>query len=344
MVAHDADPRGIDTAAVARWLSEAVPGAVDGPLRATLLTGGKSNLTYTITPATGRDLVLRRPPLGHVLATAHDMAREHRVMRALAGSSVPVPQMVALCEDDDVLGAPFYVMAKVDGTAYNRAAQLAPLGAARTRAISERMVDTLVDLHAVDHEAVGLTGFGRPEGYVARQVARWKAQLASSRSRPLPGIDELVTRLEATVPGRSDATIVHGDYRLDNLLVRDDRVVAVLDWEMSTLGDPLADLAVLLAYHQLAETAPDAGDVLVTDAPLAPGHLTRREIVERYAAASGRDVSALDFHLSLAFFKLAVILEGIHLRHAHGQTVGTGFDGIGDMIGPLIEAGLSASR
>ncbi len=309
-----------------------------------MITGGKSNLTYTLS-AGSRDYVVRRPPLGHVLATAHDMGREYRVMAALAPTNVPVPQMIAHCEDTGVIGAPFYVMEKVAGTPYGRASQLEPVGPERTRAITERMVDTLVALHAVDYAAVGLADFGRPDGYLGRQVARWKKQLEASTSRDLPGMDELVAHLESNLPASGDGTIVHGDFRLDNLLVDDsDQVTAVLDWEMSTLGDPLTDVAVLLAYQQIAEIAPREGAAIVTDAPLAPGYLTRDEVLARYAEQSGRDVSDIGFHLALAFFKLAVILEGIHYRHSHGQTVGAGFDGIGDMIVPLIAAGRAASR
>ncbi len=341
-----ADPKGLDLAALHAWLTKAEPTLATGELSASLITGGKSNLTYLVSDGTS-DYVVRRPPLGHVLATAHDMGREYTVMAALAPTDVPVPRMLAHCEDADVIGAPFYVMAKVDGTPYGRAEQLRPLGAERTRAITEQMVDTLATLHSVDYASVGLSEFGRPDGYLERQVSRWKKQLEASTSRELPGMDELIAHLDANVPATSDGTIVHGDYRLDNLLVDDaDNIAAVLDWEMSTLGDPLTDVAVLLAYQQLAEDAPPSGigAAMVTDAPLAPGYLDRADVLERYATQSGRDVSNISFHLSLAFFKLAVILEGIHFRHSAGQTVGTGFDGIGDMIAPLIDAGRAASH
>jgi aminoglycoside phosphotransferase (APT) family kinase protein len=340
------DPKGLDLTALQSWLDRKHPGLFSGPLSASLITGGKSNLTYVVTDGS-RDVVVRRPPLGHVLATAHDMGREHRIMSALAGSPVPVPAMLAMCDDPDVIGAPFYVMERVAGTAYNRAAQLEPLGADRTRRITERMVDTLVDLHAVDYHAVGLGDFGRPEGYLTRQVSRWKKQLVASTSRELPGMDDLVAQLDHGVPESGVGTIVHGDFRLDNLLMDDeDRVAAVLDWEMSTLGDPLADVAILLAYRDLAESTPSAGAgaALVTDAPVAPGYLDRETILERYAAGSGRDVSHIGFHLSFAYFKIAVIIEGIHYRHEQGQTEGEGFAGIGDLSAPLIAAGLAASR
>ena len=339
-------PKGLDLGALRVWLDAQAPGTVDAELSATLITGGKSNLTYSVTDGTST-YVVRRPPMGHVLATAHDMSREFHVMAALAGTDVPVPAMIALCEDPEVIGAPFYVMEKVTGTPYNRASDLNLLGADRTRVITERMVDTLAALHSVDYVGQGLAEFGRPDGYLGRQVKRWKKQLEASRSRELPGMDELIANLEAALPHESDATIVHGDFRLDNILVDDnDQVTAVLDWEMSTLGDPLTDVAILLAYQQLALTADPEGAAasMVTDAAQAAGFLSRDEILARYADKSGRDVTEIHFHLGLAFFKLAVILEGIHLRHSHGQTVGSGFDGIGDMVHPLIAAGLAATR
>lgn len=339
------NPKGLELAALHAWLTKAEPTLATGELSASLITGGKSNLTYLVSDG-ATEYVVRRPPLGHVLATAHDMSREYTVMAALAPTDVPVPRMLAHCEDTEVIGAPFYVMAKIEGTPFSRAEQLEPLGADRTRAISEQLVDTLVTLHAVDYKSVGLSDFGRPDGYLERQVSRWKKQLDASKSRELSGMDELIAQLDGNIPATSDGTIVHGDYRLDNVLVdASDTIAAVLDWEMSTLGDPLTDVAVLLAYQQLAEVAPpSAAGFGVTSASLAPGYLSYSDILERYATKSGRDVSNISFHLSLAFFKLAVILEGIHFRHTAGQTVGTGFDGIGDMIEPLIAAGRAASH
>lgn len=337
---------GLDLDALSGWLAREAPGLLDGPLSADLITGGKSNLTYAVSD--GRtEVVVRRPPLGHVLATAHDMGREHRVMSALAGTAVPVPATYGHCEDPEVIGAPFYVMERVGGTPFARASQIEPLGPERTATIVGRMVDVLADLHAVDPAAVGLGDFGRPEGYLERQVRRWKKQLAASHSREIPRMDELVAKLERELPSGGDGTIVHGDYRLDNVLVDDspeggDRVTAVLDWEMSTLGDPLTDVALLLAYQQLGEVAPQGGTAVVTDVARAPGYPSRDDVLQRYAERSGRDVSDIDFHVALAFFKLAVILEGIHYRHTHGQTLGDGFEGIGDYIGPLVEMGLQS--
>jgi aminoglycoside phosphotransferase (APT) family kinase protein len=327
---------GLDLPRFFAWFQAACPGLAQGPLSARLLAGGRSNLTYAVTDG-ARSWVVRRPPLGHVLATAHDMAREARVIRALAGTAVPVPRVHALCEDAGVLGAPFYVMELVDGVPYRSAAELAALGSLRTRAVAERMIDTLADLHALDPHALGLADFGRPQGFLARQVRRWKQQLDASRSRDIPGIDALHAALAADPPDGAAATLVHGDYRLDNLLVdADDRVAAVVDWEMATLADPLTDLGLLLVYQRMGEM----GGVAMASA--APGYPSEDALLQRYAARSGRDLGELGFHVALASFKLAVIAEGIHYRHQHGQTVGAGFEHFGRVVSPLVASGLSA--
>jgi aminoglycoside phosphotransferase (APT) family kinase protein len=275
-----------------------------------------------------------------VLATAHDMALEHRVMTALRDTDVPVPRTYALCEDDTVLGAPFYVMERVHGTPYRTAAELAAIGPERTQAISRRSVETLATLHSVAPAAVGLADFGRPEGFLERQVRRWKKQLDASHSREVAGADELHALLAAGLPAEQPAAIVHGDYRLDNLLIDDrDRVAAVLDWEMATVGDPVTDVALMLVYGRLG-----ALDAAVADASSAPGFLSEEATVELYAERSGRDVSAIGFYLGLASFKLAVILEGIHYRYTQGQTVGEGFDSVGAAVEPLVAAGITALK
>ena len=327
------DLPGLDLGALASWFGT-------GPLTGRLLAGGLSNLTYVVTDGSS-EWVVRRPPLGHVLATAHDMTREHRVIHALRDSAVPVPAVHGLCEDPEVIGAPFYVMELVVGATYAHVGELEAIGADRTRAVVDRLVDTLADLHAVDPEEVGLGDFGRPQGFLGRQVRRWRKQLDSSHSREVAGIEELHARLEAAVPEeRGSAAVVHGDYRLDNALVgADDRVAAVLDWEMATLADPLTDVATMSVYHRLGRIADAAG---AFDVSLAPGFPTEGEVFERYAARSGRDLDDLGFHLGLASFKLAVILEGINYRHVHGQTVGPGFEQVGSLVEPLVAAGLSA--
>ncbi|GEM31414.1 acyl-CoA dehydrogenase [Nocardia neocaledoniensis NBRC 108232] len=332
---------GLDLDRLGPWLRAAVPG-VGADLTGRVLAGGRSNLTYTVSDGAS-SWIVRRPPLGHVLATAHDMAREYRVMAALRQTSVPVPAMYALCEDAEVIGAPFYVMELVAGRPYRHAAELAELGSERTQAMSAALVDTLADLHAVDPAAVGLADFGRPEGFLTRQVSRWKKQLDASRTRDLPLADELHALLAADVPAESTVGIVHGDYRLDNVLVDDrDRPAAVIDWEMATLGDPLTDLALMVVYGRLA--AQLGRNAVVADATSAPGFLSEDEIIARYTARSDRDMSRFGFYLGLAAFKLAVIIEGIHYRFLRGQTVGAGFDALGDAVEPLLDTGRTALK
>ncbi|MGD1222889.1 MULTISPECIES: phosphotransferase family protein [Streptomyces] len=330
-------PPGLDLDQLRGLLDRERPGLVHGPLTGRLIEGGRSNLTYAVTDGTAK-WVVRRPPLGHVLATAHDMKREHRVISALHPTAVPVPAPLLLCEDESVLGAPFYVMEFVEGTPYRTAQQLAPLGAQRTRDAVLGLVDTLVELHAVDPAEVGLGDFGRPEGFLDRQLRRWGKQLDASRNRELAGIDELHAALGRELPHSPAPAVVHGDYRLDNVLIgTDDRIKAILDWEMSTLGDPLTDLGLLVMY-----SAPlDLPNSPISTTASAAGHPDPAELVERYAARSGRDVSAVSWYTAFAWFKLAVILEGIHYRYTLGQTVGAGFDRIGELVPFFIEHGLT---
>ncbi|CAL9584087.1 hypothetical protein SUDANB32_05093 [Streptomyces sp. enrichment culture] len=330
-------PPGLDLDRLRELLERERPGLLGGPLSGRLIEGGRSNLTYTVTDGAGT-WVVRRPPLGHVLATAHDMKREHRVISALHPTGVPVPRPVLLWEDEEVLGAPFYVMEYVEGTPYRTAEQLAPLGPGRTRKAVLNLVDTLVELHSVDPAEVGLADFGRPEGFLDRQLRRWGKQLDASRNRELAGIDELHAALGRELPVSPAPAVVHGDYRLDNALISDDESVrAVLDWEMSTLGDPLTDLGLLVMYSSPLGM-PDSP---VSTTAEAPGHPTPAELIERYAARSGRDVSSVSWYTAFAWFKLAVILEGIHYRYTLGQTVGAGFDRIGDLVPVFIEHGLT---
>ena len=336
-------PPGLDPGRLRELLDRERPGLVHGPLTGLLIEGGRSNLTYAVSDGTTK-WVVRRPPLGHVLATAHDMRREHRVISALHPTAVPVPRPVLLCEDpgnEAAPGAPFYVMEFVEGTPYRTAGQLAPLGPERTRAALLGLVDTLVELHSVDPAAVGLADFGRPEGFLDRQLRRWGKQLDASRNRDLPGIDELHAALGRRLPHSPAPAVVHGDYRLDNVLLGDDdRITAILDWEMSTLGDPLTDLGLLTMYS-VPLGLPDSP---VSTTATAPGHPSPAELVERYAARSGRDVSSVAWYTAFAWFKLAVILEGIHYRYTLGQTVGAGFDRIGDLVPVFIEHGLATLK
>ncbi len=336
------DVRGLDLARFRKWYDGQRPGEIDGELRAELIAGGRSNLTYEVTDGSSWWIV-RRPPLGHVQATAHDMGREYTAMSALSGTDVPVPRTYAHCDDDSVLGAPFYVMERVDGVAIRTAAELDERGAERTSAISGRLVEVLAALHAVDPEAVGLGEFGRPQGFLERQVRRWGKQLEGSKTREHPDADQLhrlLTEQVAAVEGgdRSVLGIVHGDYRLDNCLVgADDEIHAVVDWEMATLGDTRTDLALMMVYDQLSA---QAGGDIVSDVAKAEGYPTNDQQLARYAETSGREPGDMGFHLALAYFKLAVILEGIHYRYLKGQTVGEGFDRIGEGFDLIIGAGL----
>ncbi|WP_166136816.1 phosphotransferase family protein [Nocardioides ochotonae] len=337
---------GLDLAAWRRWYDGQRPGEITGELRGALIAGGKSNLTYEVTDG-DRWWIVRRPPLGHVQATAHDMGREFTVMSGLADTDVPVPRTYAHCPDPDVLGAPFYVMERIEGTPYRTAAELTAIGEQHTAELGAALIDVLARLHAVDPAAVGLTGLGRPAGFLERQVRRWGRQLEGSRTRELPDATRLLEHLAATVPPETgdagQSGIVHGDYRLDNLLAvagAPQPVRAVVDWEMATLGDPLTDVALLLVYDSLGEIS---GGAAVADASTAPGYPSPEAQLERYAAASGRDLGRMDFHLGLAHLKLAVILEGIHHRHLLGQTVGEGFDTVGEAVEPLLAAGLAAA-
>ena len=333
MIQTPAAPPGVDLRRLRAFLGSA------GPLRAELIAGGRSNLTYVVTDG-ANEWVLRRPPLGHVLATAHDMAREHRVLSALAATPVPVPKTYILCINPDVLGAPFYLMEKVEGTVYRTAEQTERLAAERATALAHELIDVLAALHGVDPGAVGLGDFGRPAGFLDRQVRRWQRQLAASRSREIAGIDELSDALAGSVPATQRPAIVHGDYKIDNVIVGpDDAIAAVVDWEMATLGDPLCDLGLFDVYMDggIAE--------MVAGAPgPATGFPPGTRLRARYAAATGLDLTPLPWYEALGCFKLAVISEGIHYRFLRGQTVGEGFAEIGDMVAPLVAAGLERLR
>jgi len=303
---------------------------------AELIHGGKSNLTYRLTGAS-QDWVLRRPPLGHVLATAHDMSREFRVMSALAPTSVPVPAMVTLCEDPSVIGAPFYVMEYVEGSILRRTQDTDRLDDGQRTALAHRLIDTLADLHEVDPAEVGLGDFGHAEGFLQRQVRRWTQQLERSRSRDIPGFDDLAGELAASVPQSQRVSIVHGDYRLDNVLVGGDQQIrAVLDWEMATLGDPLCDLGLLPVY---AVPVPAVAGIVSDGMGPHNGFPSIESLIARYADGSGLEVSHLSWYTALGYYKLAVICEGIHYRYGTGQTVGPGFEQMGAMVEPLVSAG-----
>ncbi|MEO1057329.1 MAG: phosphotransferase family protein [Actinomycetota bacterium] len=307
---------GVDVERVTAWLTDNIEGAT-APFRFDVIAGGHSNLTFAVTGADGRKLVLRRPPLGHVLASAHDMGREHRVISGLQHTGVPVPEALGFCDDADVNGAPFYVMAFVEGHVLRDAtASAAALDEAARGNASRSLVDTMAAIHAVDLDASGLTDLGRHEGYIARQLKRWYGQWNAGKTRELAAVDRVHEALAAAVPDQGPATIVHGDYRLDNCMVSDaGDVVAVLDWEICTLGDPLADVGLLQVYW----TGPGDADSAWTGSATTPqGFWDRRQLADRYAEVSGRDLSQLGYYVAFAYWKLACILEGVYSRYLGG--------------------------
>ncbi len=308
---------GIDAAGMEAWFGAQVPDARP-PFTYERIAGGLSNLTYRVTDAAGHEWALRRPPLGKTLSSAHDMGREFKVVSALGSTPVPVPPAVGLCEDEAVNGAPFYVMEFVRGPVLRGVAEVDENfpDEGERGAIGMRVADTLAAIHAVDPDAVGLGDLGRKEDYVARQLRRWYGQWEKSKTREVEAVDRVHERLAARIPPQQGASIVHGDYRLDNMILSaDGEVAAVVDWELCTLGDPLADVGTLMAYWpERGEPALRFGE----PANLAPGFPTRAELADRYAEASGRDLSELDFYLALGYWKLAIILEGVLARMAAG--------------------------
>jgi aminoglycoside phosphotransferase (APT) family kinase protein len=338
-------PEGADPDVVGPYLAAVLGDQRWRSATVELITAGMSNLTYVVIPeeAPADAVILRRPPTGAVLATAHDMAREHRVVSALAGTPVPVPRTLHLCTDPGVLGAPFYVMERVEGL--HVAAELPPGYAdepLQRRAVADGLVDVLADLHAVDPAAVGLADFGRPEGFLARQVRRWTTQWEATRDRDRPTLDALAARLAETVPEPARTSVLHGDYRLDNCLLDPGvpgRVRAVLDWEMSTLGDPLTDVGMLFVYW------PQAGEdraSMLSPVTTLPGFPTRREVAERYADRTGADLSQLPWYVAFAFFKFAAIVAGIVARSAAGAMAGKDTSGYAERIDPCVELGRAA--
>ena len=311
---------GINAERVPDWLERNIPG-VRGPFSFELIAGGRSNMTFGVTDAAGRRLVLRRPPMSHVLASAHDMGREHRIISALQDTPVPVPETLGYCDDESVNERPFYVMDFVDGLILrSKDDTAARFDEAARRGIGENLVDVLAAIHDVDVDAVGLGTLARKEGYIARQLKRWNGQFQQSQEqereagggvyRPMPLVTEAHALLSSRVPEQHGAAIVHGDYRLDNtILSADGHVKAVLDWELCTLGDPLADVGTLLMYWAQGTSSAEPVTAM-------PGFPTRDELAARYAAASGRDVSQIGFYLAFAYWKLACIMEGVYVRYA----------------------------
>lgn len=334
------DPPGLELGALSNWFETNVPGC-QGPLTARMLPGGRSNLTYLVTDGHAR-WVVRRPPLGVLTPSAHDVGREFRVISALRGSGVAVPRAVADCTEPEVIGAPFTVVTYVEGRVLRSRTDTAGHTPDELRRCAGGLVEQLARLHSVSYAEAGLSGWGRPEGYLRRQLDRWRNQWDLVATRQLPDLDRLHKALEIMCPKESRASIVHGDYRVDNTILDPgdlSRVRAVVDWELSTLGDPLADLGTFLAYRD-----PAVDPLLDSPAATDPGFPGPLELAEQYAVQSGRDLTLLRFYQSLAYFKIAVIAEGVYARHLQGDAIGKGSSRAGLPVPLLLQAGLALVR
>lgn len=323
MSVRDTQPEaGISAGPVSAWITDQIPG-VEAPFAFTRLKGGHSNLTYLLEDARGRRIVLRRPPLGELLPTAHDMTREWRFISAFHPTKVPVPPPLAYCDDTEVTGAPFYVMDYVEGhVLHNAEVAEAEYDEASRRSTGLSFIDVLAEMHTHDPDDIGLGDIARKEGYIARQLKRWYSQWNASKTRELPEVDAVHEELSARAPEQGPARVVHGDYRLGNCITSfEGKIAAVLDWEIATLGDPLADVGYVL--HQWLQ--PDEEGLAHRMSPTSvPGYPSRSEILDRYSERSGRDVSQIDFYVAFSHWKTACIVEGVYARYLHGALDTTG--------------------
>lgn len=356
---------GLDLPRLTRYLGVRLPGSVRSPLRALPLPGGRSNLTYELCDADGRVFVLRRPPLpvgaGNqvpVPATLAppapgvgrgDVRREYQVIRALfqahgRGGRVPVAEPFLLCQDTSVVGAPFFVTAKVAGTVYRSEKQCAALSPTQARSISHGLIDTLAALHLLDVRATGLADFARTDQFLIRQVDRWDRLHAASASREVPKLARLASGLRAGVPGGDRVAILHGDYRLENVVVSNTspgRIAAVLDWEAATIGDPLVDVGLLLTFWEGAGTPTKAIASAHTN---SRGFPSIRQMAERYGLKTGFDLSRIGWYVALNHYRIAGLLEALHYRTLHGLPVAPGLEHAGSWVPDLVESGLAALR
>lgn len=306
---------GINAKQVTEWLQAHVPG-FEPPVRYFLIAGGHSNLTYRCEDDNGVSCVLRRPPLGHVLESAHDMGREYKIISALVDSTVPVPRTFGLCTDKSVNDADFYVMSYIDGLVLNDSVVGGQVDAKYREAIGVHVIDILCDLHNINPDDVGLGDLGRKEAYLARQINRWTKQWEASKTHEIPAMEEACRILTETMPAQVGATIVHGDYRLGNMIVRGSLVKAILDWELCTLGDPLADVGYLLNnWVSPGEVERREGDQSPT---AVGGYPTREELCEIYTQRTGRDLSNINYYRAFSHWRLAAIGQGVYKRYLVG--------------------------
>jgi len=306
---------GINESNVNKWLQEVIPD-IELPITYTLIVGGHSNLTFKCDDAAGKSYVLRRPPLGHVLESAHDMSREHKIIYALRDSEVPVPGIVGLCTDIGVNEAPFYVMDYVDGPVLNDVDDGEQIVMDDRRKIGLHVIDILAKLHAINPDDVGLGDLGRKEAYLARQLKRWTKQWEATKTHEIPAMEESARILAESMPDQIGATIVHGDYRLGNMIVSGGSVKAILDWELCTLGDPLADVGYLLNNW----VSPDEVVLREGDAPptVGGGYPEREELCEIYQNKTGRDLSGINYYRAFSHWRLAAISQGVYKRYLVG--------------------------
>src|SRR5262245_59544713 len=332
---------GVNEPNVTAWLRQHTPRLAE-PVAYTLIAGGHSNLTYRCTDRNGESYVLRRPPLGHVLESAHDMGREHKIIAALAKTSVPVAPTFGLCTDASVNGAPFYVMRFIDGLVSNDSTVTGALSSADCRALGFHVIDVLAMLHKLDPDAVGLGDLGRKEAYLSRQLSRWTKQWEASKTDEIPAMEETRRLLQERMPEQIGSGIVHGDYRLGNMIVKGPRILAVLDWELCTLGDPLADVGYLMnAWASPEEISSAPGD----GAPTAAGGFpSRAELCARYEKATGRDLSGINYYRAFSHWRLAAIGQGVYKRYlvgAMGANRGMNLDNYKTSVTRRAEAALA---
>ena len=298
------------------WFKDIVPD-YEPPFHLDLIAGGHSNLTFKVADADGHEWVLRRPPFGPLLPTAHDMAREFRILDALQSTPIPVPTTVALCRDEAVMGVPFYVMALVDGlVARDTKTAARVFDEQQRREVGFRLADTIAAIHSLDPQAVGLGDLGQPSGYISRQLRRWKRQLDASRTRPLEELYVVHDRLAGRIPAEDKLGLVHGDFRLDNcILSTTGDVNAVLDWELCTQGDTMADVGMLMVYW----SSPDDPIQPIDQSPtLVAGFPSRKEMLNRYATSRGVELCDVDFYVAFSYWRLACITEGVYRRYLDG--------------------------
>lgn len=327
-----------DEERVAAHLREVLPDVGDNPIEFAQFPGGKANLTY-VARIGDREYVLRRPPLGPVAPGSHDMVREHRVLSVLHSAYPLAPEAFHLCSNEAVMGKPFFVMERRRGTVIRGEwPDDLPDDSATRRAVAESLVDALAALHDVDYEALGLADLGRPEGFATRQVAGWTDRWRRARHDDVPAMDRLAAGLAESIPRPQQASLIHNDFKLDNTMVGPaGEIVAVFDWDMATLGDPLIDLGTTLAYWK----GPDAlSAVVASDSTVLGDVLSEAEIIGRYCDTTGLDASVLNWYLALATFRIAVIIQQIHIRYVRGQTTDGRFAPLGAVVPTIAEAGL----